>query len=126
MSAIARLPGVVSVDQIAHESGTPTPYLAKVLQKLSAAKLIISTRGKKGGHTLARAAETITLLDIINAIEPIERVHQCPLKKPEHAELCPLHASIDLAAKQIEDTLASCNLGSVLVCTNDVSTPCSH
>ncbi|MFE7749391.1 RrF2 family transcriptional regulator [Streptomyces sp. NPDC057428] len=44
-------------------------YLAKQLQALSRAGLIHSTQGKSGGYALTRSPETITVLDVVQAVD---------------------------------------------------------
>jgi Rrf2 family protein len=55
--------------QISQTTGVPVEYLRKVLQRLTRARLIASERGRGGGFRLARAADRITLLHIVEAIE---------------------------------------------------------
>jgi Rrf2 family protein len=55
--------------QISESTGVPVEYLRKVLQRLSRARLVASERGRGGGFRLARPAERITLLNIVEAIE---------------------------------------------------------
>lgn len=52
-------------------------YLAKFMQKLSAADIISSTRGGNGGYFLARPAEKISLLDIVQAVDGEEHFFRC-------------------------------------------------
>ena len=47
----------------------PEAYMAKQMQKLSAAGLVETRRGRKGGYALARPADRITLLEITEAVE---------------------------------------------------------
>ncbi|MDX2746222.1 MULTISPECIES: RrF2 family transcriptional regulator [Streptomyces] len=44
-------------------------YLAKQLQALSRAGLVHSTQGKSGGYALTRNPETITVLDVVHAVD---------------------------------------------------------
>lgn len=55
--------------QISESTGVPVEYLRKVLQRLTRARLVASERGRGGGFRLARPADRITLLDIVEAIE---------------------------------------------------------
>ncbi|HET6372097.1 MAG TPA: Rrf2 family transcriptional regulator [Candidatus Polarisedimenticolia bacterium] len=55
-------------DIAAHYS-IPREFLAKVLQKLSRAGLIVSSRGTQGGYRLAREASLITLADMVQAVD---------------------------------------------------------
>lgn len=54
---------------LAEETGLPLPTVQKLVSKLSSAGLIESARGTGGGFRLARAAEAISLADIVEAIE---------------------------------------------------------
>ena len=55
--------------QVAERQGIPPSYMAKILRRLVQAGLLNSTRGTHGGFTLARPAEGITLLDIVESID---------------------------------------------------------
>ena len=55
----------------------PEPYLAKQMQKLSAAGIVETRRGPKGGYGLARSAGEITLLQMVEAIDGAERHFRC-------------------------------------------------
>jgi len=103
MSTLAYAPDQLTpTPALAEMTKVPSNYLAKVLQSLAQADLIVGRRGVGGGYRLARAAEKISLLDIINAIDPIERIHGCPLGLSNHGpNLCPLHSALDSAAKSL-------------------------
>lgn len=52
---------------------------------------------------LVDSANEVTILEVINAVEPIRRFHECPLGL-HGKKLCPLHSKLDDAAKTIEET----------------------
>lgn len=54
---------------LADETGVPLPTAQKLVGRLATAGLLISSRGSGGGFRLARAAETISLAEIIEAVE---------------------------------------------------------
>jgi Rrf2 family protein len=55
----------------------PPAYLAKHLQQLSAAGIIESVPGRRGGYRLARRPDQITFWEIVRAIEPDVRAFRC-------------------------------------------------
>ncbi|MEZ4537577.1 MAG: Rrf2 family transcriptional regulator [Cyanobacteriota/Melainabacteria group bacterium] len=57
-------------ERIAGGTKVPASYLSKVLQSLSRAGLVKSQRGLGGGFSLAKAPESTTILEIINAVDP--------------------------------------------------------
>lgn len=71
MSAAARHCGTarVSAADLAAETGLPVPTVQKLVSKLSAAGLLRSVRGAGGGLQLARPPASITLADIVEAVE---------------------------------------------------------
>ena len=71
MTAAARHCGHarVSAQQLADETGLPTPTVQKLVSKLSAAGLLRGLRGAGGGLMLARPAAAISLADMIEAVE---------------------------------------------------------
>ncbi|MCF4998542.1 Rrf2 family transcriptional regulator [Pseudomonas syringae] len=66
-----------SVRDLAELQGVPLDYLAKIFTKLAKGKLVASTEGVKGGFRLARPADEITLLDIVNAIDGRKKIFEC-------------------------------------------------
>lgn len=116
MSCLAYEPDrLMPTNELAEITKVPPNYLAKVLQSLAQADLIIGRRGVGGGYRLAKPSEQITLLDVINAISPVERITACPLGLENHAgRLCPLHRRLDMAAKQTIDTFGGISLKDVI------------
>ena len=61
--------GAVLAARISKEYNIPLEYLLKILQQLVRANVLRSKRGPRGGFFLARPAETITLLEVIEAVD---------------------------------------------------------
>ena len=101
--------------QIAETMRVPQSYLSKVLQALVRGGLVFSTRGLKGGFVLVREPAQISLLEIQNSVNPIQRIHSCPLDLSGHkSELCPLHKRLDQAMASVEEAFASTSLAEIL------------
>ena len=101
---LAQRPGhPQKVRQIAEGTHSAPGYLVKVLQGLARAEILSAQRGSHGGFTLVRDPAELTALEVINAIDPIERIRRCPLGLEAHSEcLCPMHQRIDDALATIE------------------------
>lgn len=107
--------GGQTVEQIAARTGVPVAYLSKVLQALARGNLIISQRGMGGGFRLAHAAREITILAVVNAVDPILRIETCPLGLEAHgANLCPLHRKMDDAMAFVEAQFADTTLAELV------------
>ncbi|MEZ4388513.1 MAG: Rrf2 family transcriptional regulator [Candidatus Krumholzibacteriia bacterium] len=101
--------------QIARASQVPPGYLSKVLQKLARAGLVASTPGRSGGFRITRPATEISVLDVVNAVDPVQRIHTCPLGLRSHGTvLCPLHRRLDDAAAAMETAFAGSTLAELL------------
>jgi Rrf2 family protein len=94
--ALAELPpgeykGAVA---IARQTGAPKNYLGKLLQLLSRRGLVESQKGLGGGFRLARAPASISLFDVIDAIEDSSRWYECILGNPSCSDdnPCSVHA----------------------------------
>lgn len=103
-----------STDRIAATTSIPAGYLAKIMRDLVVAGLVTSFRGPGGGFSLARDPAQLTLLDIVNAVDPIVRIRQCPRRDPCHEGLCALHRRLDSTIAQMEQALASTTLADLL------------
>ncbi len=101
--------------QIADATQIPAGYLAKVMQSLSRVRLVNSQRGLNGGFTLAKDSSELSMLEIINAVDPIRRFDECPLGVPTHGcNLCPLHQQLEDAAQVLEDRFSSTSMADLL------------
>jgi Rrf2 family protein len=127
VAALAGHPDEPMVTQrLAETTKVPAGYLSKVLQSLGRAGLVNSTRGVGGGFVLARPATEITIYDIVQAVDPLQRIRTCPLGLASHgAHLCPLHRRLDDAMKQVEDAFRASNLAEVLAEPTDSKPLCS-
>lgn len=81
-------------------------FLSKVLQQLVRSRLIRSQRGTGGGYALAASATTVSLLDIVEAMEGPIRLNQCLEEGPscDRKSWCPAHqvwAEAQLAVAQV-------------------------
>ncbi|WP_438316298.1 RrF2 family transcriptional regulator [Candidatus Caldatribacterium sp. SIUC1] len=73
----------LTVKEMAEKTGASFHHLAKVFQRLRKAQLVMSTRGPRGGFTLSRPPERITLLEVYAAIEGPVSERICLLEGPE-------------------------------------------
>ncbi len=115
MSHLASRNGVAAnCEVIARATRVPQGYLSKIMGQLVRAGLVQSFRGPGGGFILSRGPESITVHDVICAVDPIRRISNCPLGNPQHDRLCPLHQCLDDAMAQVEATFRGTNLADVL------------
>ncbi|MBQ3674118.1 MAG: Rrf2 family transcriptional regulator [Campylobacter sp.] len=86
MICIAKKNGSCDVDTLANELGIPKSFLAKILQNLAKAKLLNSFKGAKGGFTLVKTPDKITLNEIITGAEKRQTaVFECSIE----GSICP-------------------------------------
>jgi Rrf2 family protein len=114
----------LSADVLAERTKVPRRYLHRVLQDLAAADLLRSKPGPRGGYELARAADAITILDVVNAVSPLERIKACPLGLPSHTTLCPLHSEIDKACAATEKAFRGVTMRQLMESTGTVKPLC--
>ncbi len=101
--------------QIAKVTKVPMAYLSKVLQSLARSGIVVSQRGIGGGVRLAHDPDELTILQIVQAVDPIRRINTCPLKLAAHgARLCPLHRRLDNALASIEKAFGETTLAGLL------------
>lgn len=66
-----------ATSQIADEQHIPPSFLAKIISQLSVAGLLHTSRGARGGVSLARDPEEISLLDVVEAIDGPILLNEC-------------------------------------------------
>lgn len=115
----AHAPEARTTAEIAAATQVPRAYLSKVLQGLVKAGIVRSQRGIGGGIALIPAPEDLTILDVVNAVEPIGRITTCPLDLPNHGvRLCALHRRMDNALAVMEEAFRQTTVAEVLADPN--------
>lgn len=107
------------IQEISEALELPFHFMAKSLQKLVHAGILISHRGAAGGVTLSRTASDITLLSIIEAVDGttffdacVLGIGDCEAEKP-----CALHAQWDVWRQEMLEMYSAMRLSEI---TEDV------
>jgi Rrf2 family protein len=66
-----------ATSQIAQEQRIPPSFLAKIVSQLSVAGLLQTSRGARGGVSLAKSPQEITILDVVEAIDGPILLNEC-------------------------------------------------
>ena len=119
LRAVAHLaqqsPQACTTEEIAVVTRVPRAYLSKVLQSLVRGGVVHSQRGIGGGMTLTKPPSQLTILEVVNAVEPIRRIRSCPLGLAMHGmHLCPLHRRLDDAMAMVEKAFSASTLAEIL------------
>jgi Rrf2 family cysteine metabolism transcriptional repressor len=105
MVALARLgPGdpPVRIREISQENEIPERYLVQILLRLKSAGLVASTRGSSGGYRLTRTPSSITIGEILNAIDGPETAHK-DSRNPSANALADVWENVRLAERAVLD-----------------------
>jgi len=114
-----------SARDLAELQGLSPTFLSKIFQKLEKAGIVDAIGGIRGGYRLARAADDISILEIIEAVEGRKNLFDCQEirgrcvlfegKPPAWAVsgVCGIHAIMLRAEKNLRDELGSHSLGSL-------------
>jgi Rrf2 family protein len=97
--------------QIAKEKSIPPSFLAKIVSQLSVAGLLHTSRGARGGVSLAKPAETISLLDVVEAIDGPILLNDCvgEMSSCKFDDSCPLQPVWCDAQKMLVEHLSKAN-----------------
>jgi Rrf2 family protein len=97
--------------RIAQEKSIPPSFLAKIVSQLSVAGLLQTSRGAHGGVSLAKPAEAISLLDVVEAIDGPILLNDCVNDASNcfYLEDCPLKLVWCDAQKMLVDHLSNAN-----------------
>jgi FeS assembly SUF system regulator len=99
-------PKVHTARDLAVEASLPLPMVSKILKVLARAGLLVSHRGVKGGYSLGRHPASITVVDIIDALEGPLALTECIGHEPSDCQVemvCPTRTNwqrINVAVRQ--------------------------
>lgn len=106
----------MSAKQLSQRAAVPYPITCKLLQKLSAAKIVKSAMGAQGGFMLAQPASQITFGQVVAAIQGKPMIIRCLLGgfQCPHKGRCPLHPKLALLQQQVDQFLEQSTLAEFL------------
>ncbi len=101
---------VCNARDIALHTHLRVPTVSKILKRLTKAGLLISERGVSGGYRLQRAASSISVFQIIHALEEYRGFTECSLQPNECSlqGVCTIQGNWRLISHAIETALDSC------------------
>ena len=83
----------INVKEIAENLDVPSPFLAKLFQQLVREKVISSTKGPRGGFFLSKRNSKKRIIDVIAAIDGLDKLEECflGLNECDSSHPCPVH-----------------------------------
>jgi Rrf2 family protein len=98
-----------STKDIAEKQEIPPSFLAKIVSQLSIAGLITTARGARGGVSLARPPEEISILDVIESIDGPVLLNECTGSPSvcSFGSECPLHQIFCEAKRDLHEKLST-------------------
>ena len=116
-----------TAQQISEITQVPAPYLSKLMQGLVRGGIVNSQRGLHGGFVLIQKPNALTIWEVVDAVEPFKRIHECPLGIKSHGStLCPLHRRLDRAMEMVEEQFRETTIADVLAEPGAVTPLCQE
>ncbi len=102
---------IVVIPEVAREMDVPVGFLARIFQSLSRTGILVSHRGKKGGYSLARKPEDVTLCDVIEAVEGDIHINACldGYSECDRMSFCPVRRELVEIQKELVKSLRRTN-----------------
>ncbi len=128
LSQLARKPGRhVTAAEIAAGTQLPQPTVSKLLKQFAHTGVLVSHRGAKGGYSMERAPDQITVSEIISAVDGPIALTDC-LDGPEGTcgieNFCPIRGPWQNVSDAVERALASVSLAQ-MICFPSYELPAS-
>ena len=104
---------VLTARDLAAQVHLPVPMVSKILKALAREGLLQSTRGAHGGYRLDRAAEEISVAEIVTAIEGPIAITECTSDAPANcdiAAMCAVRANWQTINQVVRDALGGISL----------------
>lgn len=103
----------VNAPELAGETHLPLPMVSKILKLLVREGLLISHRGVKGGYSLSRPAEEISMAEVVSALEGPIAITECVDDDSgcTHAPICPVRGRWNRINTALREALAGISLG---------------
>ena len=109
----------VTAKEISEGYNIPYDLLSKVLQQLTRKKVIKSFQGIKGGYSLSKDPDNLTLIDIIRAVEPNYQITECMQSESSekdctYFDCCMIRDPLAKVQKEIDKLFRSVTIHQIL------------
>jgi Rrf2 family protein len=121
-------PPSTSAREIAEQYDIPLELMAKVLQRLVRAGILISTQGTRGGYTLSRPSSVISVADVIQAIDGPFTVTACSTEKHDCEQYgkCSIRDPLWQIRERIAETLGMVSMAEMAAGNEAAPAPVAH
>jgi Rrf2 family protein len=130
MKHLARKAGSSSTSarEIAEQYDIPIELMAKVLQRLVRTGLLVSTQGTRGGYALGRPSSSVSLADVIQAIDGPFTVTACSSEKNdcEQYSKCSIRDPLWQIRERIAATLETVSIAEMAAESDPAPVPVAH
>ncbi len=105
----------MQLKHVAARQGLSVKYLEQIFAQLKAAGLVRGIRGPRGGYVLARSPETITVQEVVEALEGSLSLVDCVEDESvcDRSPVCPAREVWARVSAQLKDELARISLAQV-------------
>jgi FeS assembly SUF system regulator len=119
MTCMARQPGrtLYTARDLAAENQLPLPTVSKLLKQLLQAKLLVSHRGIKGGYSLARPPQEMSVAEVIGALEGPIALTECSTDITGLCDFeprCPIRTNQQIISKVVSGALEKLTLSDLV------------
>ena len=106
----------VSAREISARYRLPPSMIANILKKLTAAGILVSTRGAQGGYELAQLPERVTLAAIVESLEGPFNLVDCVESdsRCEFSSVCPTHDPMQVVHRRFYEFMSQLTLAEIL------------
>lgn len=113
---LAESGGSCSAKDIAEAYALPQEALAKILQRLVKARLLVSQHGTHGGYSLARGAAAISALEVIKAIDGPLFITACSTHKGDcvQSQKCNVKEPLSKVNESIREVLSKISVADMM------------
>jgi Rrf2 family protein len=102
--------------ELAESSDLPVPMVSKILKALAKEGLLVSQRGAKGGYSLAKPPEDLTVSEMIGVLEGPVALTDCAIGPSlcEHETMCAVREPWQVISRVVERALAGVTLADLV------------
>lgn len=117
----ATIDNKISIKTIAEKLDIPTPYLGKILQKLTKNNIILSVKGPNGGFYIEDNGNKISIIKIIQVMDGLDFFTTCGLgmKECSDSHPCPLHDEFKIYKERLWELFNNKTVADMVQSIND-------